>query len=98
MNTVIRKEKMIRIFVHIGCILLIIGTYGFAGKNSRSDRSPSSIMFILDVSVSNHQTDNNGKRFEVLKGIVDSLYKMDSEIMMGLVLFSGNLWFYPPEP
>ncbi len=88
---------MVRIFISFCCVLVICQAHGFTAQTGKSDRSPGSIVFILDVSISNHQTDNNGKRFEILKGIVDSLYRMDSEIMIGLVFFAGNLWFYPPD-
>lgn len=61
--------------------------------------NPCSIMFLVDVSGSNttDKTDWNGVRFNVIVDVLDSIYKKNPQVQVGLILFASGLWFYPPD-
>ncbi len=61
------------------------------------ERGPASIMLILDVSSSNQSTDNNGERFILLNWFLDSVYAVEPQTMIGLMIFASDLWFYPAD-
>ncbi len=93
-----KSEKINRIFLTGLIFMVVTGFNGImADQNQPSDRSPTSIMFLLDVSVSNNNTDFDGERFRILNKIIDSLHTLDSEFMMGLIMFTSKLWFYPAD-
>ncbi len=57
-----------------------------------------SIMFLVDVSGSNagsSGTDPDAERFDVMSAVIDTIYKKNPKVYVGLTYFGTNLWFNP---
>ena len=56
-------------------------------------KDPCSIMFVIDNSSSNGETDNAGQRFKSTVDLIDEIYKKAPETKVGLIFFGNTLWF-----
>lgn len=60
-------------------------------------QDPFSLMFIVDVSTSNNESDHDGRRFEVLNQVFDSIYNRCPDALVGISYLSSELYFNPAD-
>lgn len=79
--------------------VVAMGEYVYVSSSidSLGQKDPCSIMFIIDVSQTNGETDPNAIRFSVVRQVLDTIYKKAPETKVGLALFGNHLWFYKPD-
>lgn len=61
------------------------------------EKDPSSIMFIVDNSQSNSDTDPGGNRFKLISELMELIYDKAPETRVGLVMFGSRSWMYKED-
>lgn len=57
----------------------------------------TSLMFVIDNSGSNGQSDTKGSRWSVPNALIDTLYKINPNVEIGAAVFGSDLYFDPRD-